>query len=57
MKKMQTSEDEDCELTSKDVFNKILYRTKTYIAADWSGDYDAVEQLHKWNISNYWSLS
>ena len=33
------------------------YRTKTYIAADWTGDNDAVEQLHKWNNSNYWSLS
>ena len=35
----------------------MVYRTKTYIAADWSGDYDAVEQLHKWNNSKYWSLS
>ena len=34
-----------------------MYRTKTYIAADWSGDYGAVEQLQKWNDSNYWSLS
>jgi hypothetical protein len=32
------------------------YRTKTYIAADWDGDRDAVEQLYKWNNSNYWSL-
>lgn len=35
----------------------MYYRTRTYIAADWSGDYDAVEQLHKWNSSKYWSLS
>lgn len=35
----------------------MYYRTRTYIAADWSGDYDAVEQLHKWNSSRYWSLS
>lgn len=34
-----------------------MYRTKTYIAADWSGDYDAVEQLHKWNNNKYWNLS
>lgn len=34
-----------------------MYRTRTYIAADWSGDYYAVEQLHKWNNSKYWSLS
>ena len=35
----------------------MAYRTRTYIAADWSGDEDAVNQLHKWNDSNYWSLS
>lgn len=34
-----------------------MYRTRIYIAADWSGDFDAVEQLHKWNDSDYWSLS
>jgi hypothetical protein len=34
----------------------MAYRTKTYIAADWSGDSDAVEQLYKWKNSNYWSL-
>lgn len=34
----------------------MAYRTRTYIAADWSGDKDAVEQLHKWN-DGYWSLS
>lgn len=31
-------------------------RTKTYLAADWEADFDAIEQLHKWNSSNYWSL-
>lgn len=34
-----------------------LYRTRTYIAADFDYDKDAVDQLHKWNDSNYWSLS
>lgn len=34
-----------------------IYRTKTYIAADWTGDRDAIDQLHKWNDSNYWSLN
>lgn len=34
-----------------------IYRTKTYIAADFDHDKDAVDQLHKWNDSNYWSLS
>lgn len=33
------------------------YRTRTYIAADWSTDKDAVDQLRKWNDSKYWSLS
>lgn len=33
------------------------YRTRTYIAADWSGDSDAVKQLHTWNNSERWSLS
>ena len=33
------------------------YRTRTYIAADWDGDKDAVEQLQKWNKSEFWSLS
>lgn len=32
-------------------------RTKTYIAGDWDNDKDAVDQLHKWNDSKYWSLS
>ena len=32
-------------------------RTKTYIAADWDNDKNAVDQLHKWNDSEYWSLS
>ncbi|MDR1583362.1 MAG: molecular chaperone Tir [Prevotellaceae bacterium] len=34
----------------------MAYRTKTYIAADWDGDSNAVEQLYKWKNSNYWSL-
>ena len=32
------------------------YRTKTYIAADWTGDKDAIDQLYKWNKSEYWEL-
>ena len=35
----------------------MVYRTKTYIAADWDTDKGAVDQLHTWNDSNYWSLS
>lgn len=32
-------------------------RTKTYIAADWDTDKDAVDQLHKWRDSKKWNLS
>ena len=32
------------------------YRTKTYIAADWDHDGDAVEQLYKWKNGKGWSL-
>lgn len=35
----------------------MVYRTKTYIAGDWDGDKDAIDQLHKWNDGNFWSLS
>lgn len=35
----------------------MVYRTKTYIAGDWTGDKSAVDQLYKWNDSNYWGLS
>lgn len=34
----------------------MTYRTKTYIAADWTGDKDAVDQLYTWNESKYWVL-
>lgn len=33
----------------------MVYRTKTYIAADWDNDIDAVEQLHEWNDNPYYS--
>lgn len=34
-----------------------MYRTKTYIAGDWTGDKNAIQQLYKWNESDYWGLS
>lgn len=34
-----------------------VYRTRTYIAADFDNDNDAVDRLLQWNNSNYWSLS
>ena len=36
---------------------KMAYRTKTYIAGDWTGDKDAIDKLYQWNTSKYWSLS
>lgn len=32
-------------------------RTQTYVAGDWDGDKDAIQQLKKWNESDHWSLS
>ena len=35
----------------------MAYRTKTYIAADWDGDKNAIDQLQNWNDGEKWSLS
>lgn len=35
---------------------QVLITTMGYIAADFDHDKDAVEILHKWNESDYWSL-
>lgn len=35
----------------------MVRRTKTYIAADWDTDSNAIEQLHEWNNRKYWGLS
>lgn len=32
------------------------YRTKTYIAGDWTGDKNLIDQLYKWNENDYLSL-
>jgi len=34
----------------------MTYRTKTYIAAEWDGEKDAIKQLKKWNESELWKL-
>lgn len=34
----------------------MAYRTRTYIAGDWTNDKEAIDQLYKWNNSNYWGL-
>lgn len=34
-----------------------VYRNQTYIAADWDGDREAIEQLKKWNESGKWALN
>lgn len=35
----------------------MIYRTRTYIAGDWTGDSDLIEALQVWNKSTYWNLS
>ena len=35
----------------------MVYRTRTYIAADWDNDSNAVQQLNYWNDNKYFSLS
>jgi len=35
----------------------MFYRTKTYLAGDWTGDIDAISILKKWNNDNYLTLS
>jgi len=35
----------------------VVYRTKTYIAAEWDGDQNAVKKLQDWNNNKYLSLS
>jgi len=35
----------------------MVYRTRTYIAGEWDGDKDAIDQLHLWNKSKHWGLS
>lgn len=34
----------------------MTYRTKTYIAGDWTGDKDLIDQIYKWNESGYLAL-
>lgn len=37
--------------------NNMVYRTKTYIAGDWTGDSDLIQKLNEWNKNNNLSLS
>ena len=34
----------------------MTYRTKTYIAGDWTGDKDLIDKLYEWNDSDRWTL-
>ena len=34
----------------------MLYRTRTYIAADWTGDKEIVDKLREWNDSDWYAL-
>lgn len=33
----------------------MYYRTKTYVAADWDNDIEAINQLYKWNDSDFYT--
>ena len=33
------------------------YRTRTYIAGDWTGDANLISRLQYWNESSFWNLS
>lgn len=35
----------------------MLYRTRTYIAADWTGDKEIVDKLREWNNSGWYALN
>ena len=35
----------------------MYYRTRTYLAGDWTGDQDLIQTLKKWNDSDYWGLT
>lgn len=34
----------------------MAYRTRTYVAGEWDGDYDAIDQLYIWNEGDKWSM-
>lgn len=34
----------------------MVYKTKTYIAGDWTGDKDAIEKLYSWKNSDFYNL-
>ncbi len=34
----------------------MTYRTRTYIAGDWTGDQDLISKLYQWNDSKHWTL-
>lgn len=34
----------------------MYYRTRLYLAAEWDGDRDLIEQIHKWNNSDFYGL-
>lgn len=35
----------------------MLYRTRTYISADWTGDKEIVDKLREWNDSGWYALN
>ncbi|SEG30288.1 hypothetical protein SAMN04487934_11453 [Eubacterium ruminantium] len=35
----------------------MMYRTRTYLAGDWDGDSDLIQQILKWNENDYLTLN
>ena len=35
----------------------MYYRTRTYLAGDWTGDADLIQAIKRWNDSDRWGLS
>ena len=38
------------------LISDLSIHSQTYVAGDWTGDSDAINQLGKWNESSHWSL-
>lgn len=34
----------------------MAYRTKTYLAGDWTGDKNLIDKIYEWKNSKYWGL-
>ena len=46
-----------CKNISNMALTDFVYRTKTYLAGDWTGDKDLIDKLHEWNNNDNLALS